>query len=728
MDSVTAAGAFRALPDEVPLEMPEQSLHQSPFVRSKPASSPPAMALRRFVVIGGSLAMTVAAAHEMYLVLKVGGLTWLEIMVLVLFVALFAWIAFAFTSAVCGFFSMLARGGTRLDITPGGKLPSLSTRTALLMPTYNESPARVMAGLQAIYESLEQLGVIAWFDILILSDTTDGEIWIAEEAAFLTLRERTGGQQHIFYRRRPANIARKSGNIADWVSRFGGAYPQMLVLDADSLMTGEAIVRLVGAMERHPDVGIIQTLPIIVNGSTWFARTQQFAGRVYGPLIAHGIAWWHGSEGNYWGHNAVIRTAAFAACAGLPVLPGRKPFGGHILSHDFVEAALVRRGGWAVHMVPGLPGSYEECPPSLADLAIRDRRWCQGNLQHARVLLARGLHWVSRLHLLTGIGSYITAPMWLIFLIAGILLSLQARFVLPDYFGPARTLFPIWPAVDPIRSKWVFVGTMAVLLAPKLLGYLALLTYGQDRRGCGGALRAFASLLTETVITGLLAPIAMLSQSIDVGAIMMGRDSGWHAQRRDDGSIPMGEVARAYRVHTGFGLALGAISYMVSPSLFLWMLPVVLGLALAIPLVAFTASRDAGLALQRIGLLRIPEESSPPAVLARARALYAMLQTKQGEDSLVRLFQDPALLDAHRHMLPPPRRRGQGPIDPTLLVGLAKLDEANDFDTALKTLDRREKTAVLADSRGVARLADLVHSESSPVHANPVPDHISIPK
>src|SRR5690606_28111819 len=256
-------------------------------------------------------------------------------------------------------------------------------------------------------------------------------IWVAEEAAFLTLRDRTDGHDRIFYRRRAKNTERKAGNIADWVRRFGAAYETMIILDADSVMSADTLVRMSAAIERNPDVGLIQTLPVIVNGSTLFARLQQFAGRVYGPLIAHGIAWWHGSESNYWGHNAAIRTRAFAEQAGLPELRGRKPFGGHILSHDFVEAALMRRGGWAIHMVPGLKGSYEESPPSLTEVAARDRRWCQGNLQHAAVLPARGLHWISRLHMLQGIGSYITAPMWLGFLLVGMAIALQARFTTP---------------------------------------------------------------------------------------------------------------------------------------------------------------------------------------------------------------------------------------------------------------------------------------------------------
>ncbi len=390
MDNLTAA-SFRALPDEAPLAMPTQSLRTAPPRKPRPASSPRAMWLRRLVVIGGAIALTIAGAHEMYLVFAGNGLTTLAVFMLALFLALFAWIALSFTSGLAGFCSLLAGGGCRLETGADALLPRLASRTALLMPTYNEQPGRVMAGLQAIWESLRETGAADAFDVFILSDTTDPAIWIAEEAGFLALRENTGAHTRIFYRRRPRNVARKSGNIAEWVTRFGGAYAQFLILDADSLMSGETLVRLAGAMERHPDVGLIQTLPIIIGAATLFARVQQFAGRVYGPLIAHGIAWWHGAEGNYWGHNAMIRTRAFAECAGLPELAGRKPFGGPIMSHDFVEAALLRRGGWAVHMVPGVRGSYEEVPPTLTDLSVRDRRWCQGNLQHMAVLPTRGL-------------------------------------------------------------------------------------------------------------------------------------------------------------------------------------------------------------------------------------------------------------------------------------------------------------------------------------------------
>ncbi|MGC1407845.1 MAG: glucans biosynthesis glucosyltransferase MdoH [Acetobacteraceae bacterium] len=698
MDNLTAT-SFRALPAEAPLAMPVQSLRAAPSRTPRPASSPRAMWLRRFMVIGGAIALTIAGAHEMYLVFAGNGVTALAIFMMALFLALFAWIALSFTSGLAGFCSQLAGGGCRLGTGADAPLSRLASRTALLMPTYNEQPGRVMAGLQAIWESLHETGAADAFDVFILSDTTDPAIWIAEEAGFLALRENTGAHTRIFYRRRPRNVARKSGNIAEWVTRFGGAYAQFLILDADSLMSGETLVRLAGAMERHPDVGLIQTLPIIIGAATLFARVQQFAGRVYGPLIAHGIAWWHGSEGNYWGHNAIIRTRAFAECAGLPELAGRKPFGGPIMSHDFVEAALLRRGGWAVHMVPGVRGSYEEVPPTLTDLSVRDRRWCQGNLQHMAVLPTRGLAAVSRLHLLTGVGSYITAPLWLLFILTGILIAVQARFVLPDYFPQGKSLFPQWPVVDPVRAMWMFVGTMCLLLVPKLLGCIVVLLHRDERRGFG-ALRLLAGILFETLIAGLIAPVVMLTQTIDVAAILVGRDSGWNAQRRGDGAIPARETRRLYRRHTVLGLLLGGVAWAVSLSLALWMLPVVLGLALAIPLALLTGARRAG------GLLRTPEDVAPPAVVARALALHHEWQQREAP-GVAQLLRDPSLLEVHKAMLPPPRRPRLDPIDPVLVQARAKLDEAETLEDALNGLQGPELTAILSNSAALETLRAL---------------------
>lgn len=647
--------------------------------------------------------MTAAGAYEMYEVLQVGGLTILEAVVFALFVILFAWVSFSFTSALAGFVRLLFRRRDPFHIETGTPTPDINSKNAMLLPTYNEDPYRVMARLQAIFESVEGTGRGSHFDWFVLSDTSDPAIWIAEEKAILEMRARTGSDR-IYYRHRPRNIARKSGNIEDWVKRFGARYEHMIVLDADSLMTGDTIVRLVDGLERHHDVALIQTLPVIVNAKTTFARLQQFAGRLYGPVIAAGVAWWHGSEGNYWGHNAIIRVQAFAENAGLPEMAGRKPFGGHILSHDFIEAALMRRGGWAIQMAPGLGGSFEECPPSLIDFAARDRRWCQGNLQHLAVLPARKLHWVSRLHLLTGIGSYLTAPLWLLFLTLGILISLQAQFIRPDYFGREYSLFPKWPAQDPIRAAWVFAATMGLLIVPKLLAYVLLLTQAENRRRFGGGIRALLGIVLETFLSGLIAPVMMIFQSAAVSAILLGRDTGWQVQRRDDGGIATGEMLPKYMMPTMFGAVMAVSAYAVSLPLFLWMTPVIAGLVLSMPVAVLTSSPPAHGRLP--GLFATPEQLAPPPVLERANKL-ALATSRCIDSPLHELRNNIALRERHHEMLTKQAPRERGQIDPDLAIARAKLDDAETFDEAISFLNNRETFSLLNSASDLCRLMQL---------------------
>src|SRR3989440_1652851 len=684
-------GGARAqfLPPESPMAMSKQPLRDFESRAGNQSAALESVALRRGCIFAGTAAMTGAGCYEMYEVLQVGGVTMLEWTVLFLFVPLFAWIAFSFMSALAGFAVLLLRTRDPLGIDPDAPLPSIESRSAMLLPTYNEDPYRIMARLRAMYESVGQSGYSSRFDWFVLSVTTTLSIWIAEEKCFLRLR-RELGTDNIYYRHRRENTARKSGNIEDWVKRFGGGYDHMIILDADSLMTADTIVRLVSAMESHPGVALIQTLPIIVNAKTLFARLQQFSGRLYGPLVAAGIAWWHGSEGNYWGHNAIIRVRAFAQDAGLPHLPGRKPFGGHILSHDFVESARMRRAGWAIRMVPALGGSFEECPPSLLDFAARDRRWCQGNLQHLAVLTARGLHWVSRLHLLTGIGTYLTAPLWLLFLVFGILISLQAHFVRPEYFPKGFSLFPKWPAPAPILAAWAFVGTVGLLIVPKLLAYLLLATQTKNRKKFGGTLLVFAGLLIETLLSGLIAPVMMIFQSTAVGEILLGRDAGWQVQRRDDGELPRGELIRKYALPTFFGVAMAASAYAVSVPLLLWMAPVIIGLLLCIP-IAMLSSRVSG---SNSRLFRTPEQTAPPQVLVRANQL-----TKNSDGIFAAPLQamrdDRQLLENHLANLSGEKRHDPGQIDPDLAIARAKIEEAETFDEAQRYLTPRETFAVL---------------------------------
>jgi membrane glycosyltransferase len=716
MDTLTQApgsasddgGRNQFLPPESPMAMSTQPLHEFHAQNDVAEFALKSVWLRRACIFIGTAVLTLAGSYEMYQVVQVGGVTILEWMVLALFVLLFAWIAFSFMSALAGFFVLLFRMRDPLDIESKTKLPPIRSRSAMLLPTYNEDPYRIMARLRAICESVEEAGYAPHFDWFVLSDTTDPSVWIAEEKCFLQLR-RDSGVGRIFYRHRPENTARKAGNIEDWVKRFGAGYDHMIILDADSLMTGDTIVRLVAAMERHPAVALIQTLPVVVNARTLFARLQQFAGRLYGPLVAAGTAWWHGTESNYWGHNAIIRVRAFAQNAGLPELHGRKPFGGHILSHDFVEAALMRRGGWVIQMTPGLGGSFEECPPSLLEFAARDRRWCQGNLQHLAVLPARRLHWISRLHLLTGIGSYVTAPLWLIFLVLGILISLQARFVRPEYFPKGFALFPKWPAEDPVLAAWVFLGTLGLLIVPKFLAFILLLTQADNRKQFGGGLIAFVGILIETFLSGLIAPVMMIFQSSAVGEILLGRDAGWQVQRRDNGEVPRSEMIRKYALPTAFGVLMAASAYAVSLPLFLWMAPVIFGLLLAVPIAMLSSTAGSEFAPRSSRLFATPEQTAPPRVLIRANEL-ANASRGTIACAVHDLRDDPSLLKAHlMNLSAKPRNRGQ--IDPDLAIARAKIEDAESFDEALGYLSSREIFAVLNSQAILGALMRLPRRE-----------------
>jgi membrane glycosyltransferase len=387
------------------------------------------------------------------------------------------------------------------------------------------------------------------------------------------------------------------------VETYGAGYAFMLVLDADSLMSGETIARLTAEMQADPRLGLLQTAPTVVNAETPFARLQQFASRLYGPVFARGQAWWSGAEGNYWGHNAIIRVAAFAESAGLPHLTGPKPFGGHILSHDFIEAALLRRRGWAVRTLADLCGSYEETPPTLLDTAARDRRWCQGNLQHARVLAAAGLHWVSRLHLACGIFAYLAPLLWLALVVCGAI---------------------IWPSQHlTVHSRefseviGVFVFNLTLLAAPKAMALTLALGSPKARRGFGGAARLWLGFAVECVASMLTTPVMMLMQAIAVAEVLLGRDAGWTPQRREGVELRGRDAWRAHRGHVLLGVAGGLGALLVSKYFLMWASPVFLSLTLSALLSLHTSRPGAG----RRRLFRIPEDTSPPPVLARSLEL-----------------------------------------------------------------------------------------------------------
>jgi membrane glycosyltransferase len=708
VDRVTAAPlpTAPATPPEAPLAMPVQSLTRfSREGRRSPAA--PSLVYTpwatRLFVFGGALALTAYGAYEMYRVVRVGVVTLLEWALVVLFVANFSWIALAFTTGVAGFLWLVFRAGSL------GELPhSLSKKTAVVMPIYNETPARVFAAMQAICEDVAATGLGSAFDYFFLSDTTDPDIWIAEERALAAIRRRLPDDR-LYYRHRRKNTHRKAGNIADFVTRWGGAYDHMVVLDADSLMTGDSIVRLAAAMEADPDAGIIQTSPLIINRNTFFARVQQFAARITGPIVSAGLSAWMGRDGNYWGHNAIIRTSAFAAHCGLPDLPGRPPVGGQILSHDFVEGALMRRAGYAVYALPTLGGSYEESPPSLIDLAARDRRWCQGNLQHTRLLATKGLVLASRQHLAAGVMGYLASPLWMAQLLVGIALVLQTSYIRPEYFTADFSLFPAWPRFDAERALRLFELTMGVLLAPKLLGLVAALIDHRVRAASGGVIRLIASALFETVMSALLAPIMMVMQSGFVMQILSGRDTGWNPQRRDDGSIPFAGIVRRHRAHMALGVLTLFAGLLISPSLVAWMSPTIAGLILAIPLSWASGHLWLGVTLRRLGLLTTPEETAPPAIVQRSNALSIELARtgNDGDDGLRAIHGDAAFRAQHEFFLPMAARRRRGEIDIEEAVATAKLNDARSLEEVIGWLKPKERIALLNDRALISLLARL---------------------
>ena len=359
-------------------------------------------------------------------------------------------------------------------------------------------------------------------------------------------------------------------------------------------------------------------------------------------------------------------------------------------------------------MLHRLPGSFEESPPSLIDVAVRDRRWAQGNLQHARVIGAAGLHPATRQHFATGIAGYLASPLWLLQLVVGILLVLQTATERPDYFGGAG-FSPVFPRFDPVRALQLFGLTMAVLLAPKLLGLILALLDGPVRRACGGAGRLVLSSLVEILLSALVAPVAMVVQSGSVMSILLGRDTGWNPQRRDDGSIPLRDIVARHRWHMVLGLVAGIAAFAIATSLFLWMSPTILGLVLAIPISWASGQLGLGLALKHRRLLGTPEEDAPPAIAVRAGALTARNAALGFDtaDALVALHADPGLADVHARMLPVGRSRPRGAIDPDQTLAAAKICEAETVGEAQAWLTPKERMALLHDRALVDRLVRL---------------------
>jgi len=632
-----------------------------------------------------------------------------KILHLVLFAMLFSLVAFGAVQAVIGWFCRLGAGDPQRilnSLSEEDEARPLDAPTAIVMPVFNEDTSRIMEGLRVIYRSLEATGQLDAFDFFILSDTTNPNRWIEEESAWVALTRQLGARGRMFYRKRRVNVNKKAGNLADFCRRWGKRYRYMVVLDADSIMTGDAIVKLVRLMERNPGAGIIQTVPRLVNGETIFARLQQFASRLYGPVFAAGLNYWQQGEANYWGHNAIIRVAPFIEHCSLPDLPGVEPFGGRILSHDYVEAALMRRAGWSVWLAVDLEGSYEECPGNLIDFAKRDRRWLQGNLQHAWLVTARGLHAANRLHLALGILAYLASPLWLAFLLVSSLIAWRYAATglspLPvDSF--ARYLHLDFHA----QALLLLFGTLGLLFLPKVLAIIDLARRPGAAAGFGGWTRVIASAVSETVIFTLIAPVLMLFHSKFIVLTLAGRGVAWVAQRRGaDGEPEWREAILTHAGHTVIGLGWGVFAFWVKPSFAAWLAPILFGLVTSIPVSLVTGQLAAGGFVRRCKFFLTPEETSPPPELIRlARNLEACrrhappLPELAADYGLMQAVLDPYVNAVHLALL---RERDHGPASANG-DRFAPLRERL-LSEGPSALSSRDKLALLLDADSMAAL------------------------
>jgi len=557
-------------------------------------------------------------------VLPQHGATWGEKGLLLLFGVLFAWISAGFWTGVMGAWVMLW-GRDRHAVTRSLRGPAVpipaEARTAIIMPICNEDVPTVFGGLRATFESLARTEAADRFDFFILSDTNRPDLRVAEQAAWSALVQtlQTNGQPvRIHYRWRQHRTRRKAGNVADFCRRWGADFRYMVVLDADSVMTGDCLTGLVRLMEAHPDAGIIQTAPRACGHETLHARIQQFGSRVYGPLFTAGMHFWQLGESHYWGHNAILRVAPFIEHCALAPLPGQTSLSGDVMSHDFVEAALMRRAGWKVWIAYDLEGSFEQVPPNLLTEVQRDRRWCHGNLQNSRLMFEPGLHPVHRTVFLTGVLAYVSAPLWLAFLVVSTLLFASQAHEIPKYFIEPYQLFPTWPTANLKLMLTLFGMTAVLLLAPKLMSLLLITLRGQARE-YGGVVRLWVGAVVEFLHSVLLAPVRMLFHSQFVLAALTGWKLDWKSPPRGDAATGWGEAFRRHGVHSLLALVwIGAILGSGAPFPW-WLSPVIFGLLVAVPMSALGSRSAPGRWLRRQGILLIPEEVHEPYVLREAR-------------------------------------------------------------------------------------------------------------
>lgn len=573
------------------------------------------MARRRVLFVLLVLACSFSVLWLMAHALAPGGFGWLNGMILLAVAIVVPWLAVGFCNGVIGLGLTLFSSNPLKRISPTLCEPSLPSdharlanepaTTALLLCIRNEVPSRLVRNLNLMLDSLLASDATSRFHLYVLSDTDD-EAWITKETAALeAVAERWREHIALTYRRREDNTGFKAGNIKDFCQQWGNDHELAVVLDADSLMSAQALNRLVDTMQRRPEIGILQGLVVGLASSSAFTRLFQFGMRLGMRSYTLGSAWWQGDCGPYWGHNAVIRLKPFIEHCQLPTLKARRGQPVHVLSHDQLEAVLMRRAGFEVRVLPIEDQSFEENPPNLLDFVRRDLRWCAGNMQYFHFLALPGLQTTSRVQLLLAILMFMAGPAWLLGIAAMVALVSTAPSV-----SSVISFGYLWPALG---ALWVMI------LTPKLVSALAVLLKTNQRKAFGGASRFALGVVLETFFSILISPVLWFSQTRSMVGLMLGKRAAWAAQNRDDSSLGWVAATKVFGVHTLFGLLLAvALAFTHPPALPLLGL-FVGGLWVVIPMAVLSARPSVGEFMCRQGWLAVPDEVQPCAFIKSLR-------------------------------------------------------------------------------------------------------------
>jgi membrane glycosyltransferase len=592
-----------------PMAMPDQDLRRA-FVdpRAPGGTNPKSVTALRAFLFAVPLAITGTIVWSYFEWFTLNGtLSIPAAMLTVLTAFTFFWVALSVGTALIGLFQPVIPPSAQ-DVR---RMGTKGLEVAILLPMYGEPAQTTIETATRLLKSLFGQDHAHRFSLHVLSDSRHPDARVAEG---LVVRSMQAMYPHldIHYRWRAENTDYKSGNLRDWITTHGAAYEAILILDADSVMERDTVLALADDMAGDPAVGLLQTVPRLLPGRTLWQRLQEFSNQVYGVTLARGFASWAGNEANFLGHNALVRTRAFAACAGLPKLPGRRPMGGVILSHDFVEAALIRRAGWTVRMVTAPAGSFEDTPETTLGYIRRDRRWCQGNMQHLRILFSAGLHPVSRFHLLQGAMAYLASLTWALLLVLWVIVGDASTPSPLRYFTVDNPLLPIWPEM-PLLSQAMLAGAILLtLLFPKMIGAIDYVR--RNGLSLGQVLPFMASMGMELLVSIICAPMMMVQHVRAVLRTFAGFDTGWvpHAA----GNPSFADLLRFHAVETVLGVCM--VVAAATGWLSLWLMPIALCLVLAAPAAALLARDAQGWPLFRFGKKRTMPHANPRVHASKA--------------------------------------------------------------------------------------------------------------